>query len=31
MWWLKILNWIGEQSINWFVNGQIQVNYTWWF
>lgn len=29
--WEKILMWLGEQSINWFVNGKIEVVFTWRF
>lgn len=28
---LKILEWLGNQSINWFVNGKIEVLWTWRF
>lgn len=26
-----ILEWLGHQSINWFVNGKIEVMWTWYF
>jgi hypothetical protein len=26
-----ILVWLGQQSINWFVNGKIEVMWTWYF
>ena len=29
--WHKVLMWLGEQSINFFVNGRIEVNWTWYF
>lgn len=27
----KIFEWLGTQTINFIVNGQIQVTFTWWF
>ena len=29
--WHKVLMWLGEQSINWFANGRIEVMWTWRF
>lgn len=26
-----LLAWLGQQSINWFVNGKIEVMWTWYF
>lgn len=26
-----ILVWLGQQSINWFANGKIEVMWTWYF
>lgn len=29
--WHKLILFLGEQSINWFVNGKIEVTWTWRF
>ena len=29
--WHKLILFLGEQSINWFANGRIEVTWTWRF
>lgn len=29
--WLKLVQWLGIQSVNWFTNGRIEVVFTWRF